>query len=66
MSVEEVMNIIMREAENGRLDLKVARTMGYLAPEWEVRRREDPALQGPALASDSLLLPSSDSLVLAA
>jgi hypothetical protein len=40
------MAIILREADLGRIDLKIAKILDSIVPEWEQRWRNDPILPG--------------------
>lgn len=46
MPTEEALRIIHREAMEGMLDIEVVARLRALLPQWEDRRRHDPALQG--------------------
>jgi putative nucleotidyltransferase with HDIG domain len=46
LSVQEVLDVLSREADAGRLDSLIVNILESLAYEWEDRRRDDPALRG--------------------
>jgi HD-GYP domain-containing protein (c-di-GMP phosphodiesterase class II) len=46
LSVSEVMSILGREAEIGRIDAKITKILESIVPEWEDRWRDDPVLRG--------------------
>ena len=50
MTIGEALAILEREAGAGLLDPEVASVMRQVAPQWEERRRGDPALEGYTLA----------------
>jgi putative nucleotidyltransferase with HDIG domain len=49
LSIKEVLDILWREANGGRIDAKVTRILESLIPEWEERRHDDPLLRGPSV-----------------
>ncbi len=46
MTLEESLQIIWKEVEDGHLDREVVTAFERVLPQWEVRRRHDPALKG--------------------
>jgi HAMP domain-containing protein len=46
MTVQQVLDVLDREAAEGRLDRQVVAALVRLVPRWERRRRTDPALKG--------------------
>jgi putative nucleotidyltransferase with HDIG domain len=46
MTVEETLDLLRREADEGLLDPVIVSAMAEVAALWEERRRDDPALQG--------------------
>lgn len=46
MTVEETLEILQREAADGKLDHQIVAILGDLVARWEQRRRTDPTLQG--------------------
>jgi putative nucleotidyltransferase with HDIG domain len=49
LSVKEVLAILWRETNQGRLDAKVTKVLESLVPEWEQRRHDDPMLRGASI-----------------
>jgi putative nucleotidyltransferase with HDIG domain len=46
LSPQEALEIIDREATDGRLDTRVVAALAFLIPSWERQRRSDPSLKG--------------------
>ena len=58
LSVSEVLAILSREADIGRIDAKIAKILESIVPEWEDRWREDPVLRGTYQPSMGLVAAS--------
>jgi putative nucleotidyltransferase with HDIG domain len=46
LTAQQALEIIDREAEEGRLDRRVVAALDFLIPSWERQRRTDPSLKG--------------------
>jgi putative nucleotidyltransferase with HDIG domain len=55
LSIKEVLDILWREADGGRIDSKVTKILESLIPEWEIRRHDDPLLRGPSVKLPDLV-----------
>lgn len=54
LSAKEALEIIDREAREGRLDTRVVAALDFLIPSWERQRRSDPSLKGFRLLEQPL------------